>query len=252
MQAPTASDRKQLFLRSSRGKEAPTLQPKQSLPSSAATRCLLLLLGCLFTGCATPSVRDLTLGPSYRPANTFAASPVLPLTLRRVALLPLATDAADFQLTEAQPALQAVLQAELAKTHKFEVLEVSPEFLKSHTGRGSWGGEEALPAELLDSLHRAYGCDGVLFCRLTAFRGYAPLAVGWRLRLVEAHTATTLWAADELFDAGQPAVSAGARRYQLAELHPGDAPPEEWTIAHSPRQFAHYAVAQVLATLPQR
>jgi len=52
---------------------------------------------------------------------------------------------------------------------------------------------EILPPDFLDSLQRVYGCDAVLFCELSTFRAYAPLAVGWRMKLVDVRTRQILW-----------------------------------------------------------
>jgi hypothetical protein len=70
------------------------------------------------------------------------------------------------------------------------------------------------------------------------------------MRLVDARTQKTLWAGDEVFDAGQPAVQAGARSFQLAERQNGVTSPDFWAMQTSPRQFGQYAAAQLLATLP--
>jgi hypothetical protein len=204
----------------------------------------------LLSGCAANMPCDLPIGASYHPANTFVLSSTLPPTIKRVAVLPLVSDDQCEDLTAGREALEPVLLAELAKTRRFEITRPSADCLRVSTGRNSWSGEEPLPANFFASLREALGCDAVLFCRLTVFRGYAPLAIGWRMRLVDARTRDTLWAADEVFDAGQPAVRAGARRYQIAELRTPAGCPEEWIIRNSPRQFGQYAAARLLATLP--
>ena len=122
--------------------------------------------------------------------------------------------------------------------------------LRSRTGQSGWTGAEVLPADFFESLRRAYGCDAVLFCQLTVFRAYAPLAVGWRMKMVDTRTRQILWAADEVFDAGQPSVLNGARHYQLAEHRASE--PDDWGIRNSPRQFGQYAAAQLAARLPDR
>jgi hypothetical protein len=109
-----------------------------------------------------------------------------------------------------------------------------------------------MPKEFLDSLRGNYGCDAVLFCQLTTFRPYEPLAVGWRMRLVNAQTGQTLWAVDELLDAGQLSVSKGAAHYRPLELRSSNNDDGDWRLRNSPRQFGQYAAAQVLATLPSR
>lgn len=209
-----------------------------------------LVLCVLLSGCAANMPCDMPLGASYHPANTFVLSATLPPTIKRVVVLPLVSDDQYENLTAGREALEPVLLAELAKTRRFEITHPSADCLRVCTGRSTWSGEEPLPASFFASLRETLGCDAVLFCRLTVFRGYAPLAIGWRMRLVDARTRDTLWAADEVFDAGQPAVRAGARRYQIAELRTPAGCPEEWIIRNSPRQFGQYAAARLLATLP--
>ncbi|HWI58353.1 MAG TPA: hypothetical protein VNZ22_14090 [Bacillota bacterium] len=209
-----------------------------------------LALTTLLAGCTGHIPRPVDFRSEYHPENVFLWSSALPSSLKRVALLPLVTDTGSVDLVEGRAALEPILRTELVKTKRFEIFPLSPECLRTRTGQVSWSGEEPLPPEFFAWLRETTGCDAVLFCRLTTFRAYAPLAVGWRLRLVDLHTRTTLWAADEVFDAGRPSVQAGARHYQQAEAHPSIACPDEWSINHSPRQFGQYTAAQLLATLP--
>ena len=212
---------------------------------------LALLAACaLFAGCAAPGRTIGMLSPEYRPANTFSYPATLSLNLQRVAVLPLGCEEPRADLPEGCDALNPVLLAELAKLKKFEVVAVNRENLRSRTGRSSWTGAEVLPADFFDSLHRVYGCDAVLFCQLTVFQAYAPLAVGWRLKLVDVRTRQILWAADEVFDAGQQSVLNAAQRYQLAHFKNQES--DGWSVRNSPRQFGQYAAARLLATLPER
>ena len=216
----------------------------------ATIRLALLAVGTLLAGCATQSQPQTLPGLGQRPANTFAYPPRFSLDLQRVAVLPLACEEPRADLPDGCAALNPILLAELGKLNKFEVVTVPPENLRSRTGRSSWTGAEILPADFLETLQRTYGCDAVLFCQLTVFHAYAPLAVGWRFKLVDTRTRRILWAADELFDAGQPAVLNAAHRYQLAQLRV--AATDDWTLRNSPRQFGQYAAASLLATLPDR
>ena len=198
-------------------------------------------------GCATPARHAGVLTPDYQPENIFTYSH-LPSNFQRVAVLPLACETPRADLPEGCAALNPVLLAELAKTKKFEVVAVDAERLRSRTGQSGWTGTEVLPADFFESLRRSYGCDAVLFCQLTVFHAYAPLAVGWRMKMVDTRTRQILWAADEVFDAGQPSVLSGARHYQLAEHRASE--PDDWGIRNSPRQFGQYAAAQLAARLP--
>jgi hypothetical protein len=218
----------------------------------------LLVVCVILTGCAIPARQLGSATPDYQPDNVFVYPAVLPADLKRVAVLPLACEEANSDLTDGCETLNSILQAQLIKTKKFELVPVNPEILRNRTSRTAWTGTEVLPPDFFDSLRRVYGCDAVLFCQLTVFRAYAPLAVGWRLKLVDIHTRQTLWAVDEIFDAGQKSVSSGARHYQLAPrrlwtdtLFRADSP-DDWSMRNSPRQFGEYAVAQLLATMPNR
>jgi hypothetical protein len=145
--------------------------------------------------------------------------------------------------------LEPLLSDELIKAKRFEVVRPAPEELESRTGRPTWTGEEALPQHLLASLREMYGCDAVLFCRLTVFRPYGTLAVGWRMKLVETGSGRILWAADEVFDNGEPAVRETARQFQRHRDEPKERA-DGWVAWTSPRAFGQFSLAQLFATLP--
>jgi len=184
--------------------------------------------------------------------NAFELSPYLPADLRRVAVLPLAWEGSQIDLSQGCETLGPVLLAELIKTKKFEAVSVSPEDLRSQTGRLNWTGAEILPADFLDSLQRVYGCHAVLFCQLTVFRAYTPLAVGWRMKLVDVRTGQILWAVDKIFDAEQPKVLKQARRYHFGGPWFAHDSSNDQQVENSPRQFGQYTITQVLSTLPNR
>jgi len=246
---------------------------------------LLAVLGALalLTGCETPGAALADLRAPYKPDNIFLAGGKLPGGLKRVAVLPLACDQRQTDLSSGRDALQPVLFAELIKTKHFEVVRISREELRRLTGREDWTGEEVLPANLLETLRKESGCDAVLFSELTEFRAYPPLAVGWRFKLMDVRGGKILWAGDEQFDAGNPAVIAGARRYQRrgqvvlddnSGLRYAGAPPVVdiangiigcvagdgqnasatqaggWLAANSPRRFGQYSIESLLGTLP--
>jgi hypothetical protein len=239
------------------------LRALRPLAALAASLSILTFL----TGCASTNPATAAVPASDRPQNIFTWNSTLPSNIRRVALLPLTCNLAAPDMVEGRDALEPVLRDELIKARKFETLSVTPEALRIRTGREGWSADESLPAELFPWLAQTCGCDAVLFSRLTVFRGYAPLAIGWRMRLVDVRTHATLWAGDEVFDANLPAVRAGARGYQVAAspAYPSPAttavnywfgalgdmtPPAGWIIENSPRQFGQYAAARMVATLP--
>jgi hypothetical protein len=212
----------------------------------------LLLALLLLPGCATRPCCDYVIGPSYRPTNIYGADSPLPANLRRVAILPLRLDAETSELEAGQTMLDPVLKDELAKAGRFEVVRVSPEELQAWTERKNWSTAELLPTNLLTQLREQRGCDAVLFAELTRFHAYPPLVIGWNLKLVESTSGQILWAADEVFDAGQEAVANGARRYSWHHSYLCGAPSDPRFILLSPTSFGHYSAETLLATIAPR
>lgn len=185
--------------------------------------------------------------------NFFQSAATLPVDIQRVLVLPLVYEPQQPELARGCETLGVSFPAELAKTRRFEVVQATPEILRSLTGRPGWRAEEALPPKFFSALREAYGCDAVLFGQLTVFKAYAPLSVGWRLRLVDARSQQTVWASDEVFDATHRAVRAEVRRHERKAVRvlPWQRT-EDWMALHSPRRFGQIALAAALGTLPER
>ena len=231
----------------------------------------LVVAGMMLTGCVVLVGGATLFAQDLKSQNVFVSSPVLPKDLKRVVMLPLACEKSRVDLSGGCEMLDPILQAELVKTKKFEVVPAGPEMLRSLTGQLSWTGAEVLPADFFDSLQRAYGCDAVLFCELTTFRAYAPLAVGWSMKLVDVRSQKIIWAADEIFDAGEPAVAKDAEQFQkqqqnihgqtrsalktllkYADREPQSALDDQWAILNSPRYFGQFSAVKLMKTLPER
>jgi hypothetical protein len=188
----------------------------------------------------------------FRPDNVFVYPAKLSLDLRRVAVLPLAAGPGEADLADGCVALTPVLLEQMIKTRKFEVVSIDPSDLVRATGRRAWTGTETLPTDFLDFLRHEYGCDGVLFAELTLYHAYAPLAIGWRLKLVDTRSGQILWAVDELFDAAEPAVRRSAQHFEGKGFGWPFSHDDNWLALNSPRQFGRYSAACLLTTLPDR
>jgi hypothetical protein len=232
---------------------------------------LTLFMAASMVFCGAAVFADDTGMPS---ANVYVSSKVLPAGLKRVLVLPLAyekLDGIDGNLSGGCQMLGPVVQSELTKSGRFEVVVATPDTMRSCTGQSSWNGSEVLPANFFDSLRNVYGCDAVLFCELSTFRPNAPLAVGWRFKLADAGTGKVLWAADEIFDANDLNVARGAEQFEKSrqphhnfmynvysflswcvDTPTRSALDDQWKILHSPRFFAEYSLENLLGTLPQR
>jgi hypothetical protein len=210
-------------------------------------------------------------GSDIKPDNVFKAGPALPASVKRVVVLPLAREDSRADFAGGCEMLDPVLQSELIQTKKFEVVTIGPKQLQGLTGELAWTGTEELPGNFFDSLRRAYACDAVLFCQLTTFHPYAPLAVGWRMKLVDVSTQKIIWAADMVYDAGNAGTAREAQQFQKQQQgvpaaprkffqrvtgwiyhDPPPATEDQWTILNSPRYFGQFSVAKLLQTLPAR
>jgi hypothetical protein len=218
----------------------------------------LLCAGCHVLPPMPAVVQDM--GPRYHPSNISRSSNFLPPHLRRVALLPLTTPDNTAFLQAGLETLSPLIYAELEKCKRFEVIAVSPDQLRQWTGKTGWSADEPLPTNFFSRLSDATGCDAVLFCQLTRYQPYQPLAMGWKFVLVvnpPRWPATSsemkdkiLWSADEVIDAGEPGVANSARDYYLRHLRNEDPSADSSTILSSPARFGQYTLAALLETLP--
>lgn len=228
------------------------LNPPRSL-ASQIIRCLAVLaVICLFTGCKTASLSDPVTGAGYQPKNYYRSLGNLPVNIRRVAVLPATCDDNISDVQHGRDLLEPVITEELAKTKKFEVIVVTPEQLRVWTGRTSWRAEEPLPADFLRVLKRALDCDAVLFSRVSQYRAYPPLTVGFSFKLADVQSGEFLWAVDEVFDSSEPSVVNSARRYQLMREQLPASLADSRSILNSPGGFGRYAANSVFQTLPAR
>jgi hypothetical protein len=222
---------------------------KQVAPRLVAVVALLAAAIAL-AGCDTfkphlPEVR-------YRPTNVYIKSKTLDPQIKRVAVLPLTTSLPTESLLAGVDLLQPLVRAELEKTKRFELLIVSAEQLRQWTGHGSWKVDDQLPADFFDRLHDAGGCDAVFFTELTRYQAYPPLAVGWKLTLVQNTPRDILWSADEVFDAGDTEIANAARHYSTQHVHVEAPLADPESILGSPSRFGQYTLNALLTLLPLR
>jgi hypothetical protein len=182
----------------------------------------------------------------------FQDGPVLPAHIRRVAVLPLTVLPKGAVAESGQATLAPLVEAELIRAARFEVTAVAAESLGRWTGRNLWAGEEALPPDFFERVRAETGCDAVLFSLLTEYEPYPPLAIGWRIKLVDCHFSKIVWSVDETFNAGAPEVINGARRYSQSNLRQTPVGADSMNILRFPRGFGHYTLSTIFETLPAR
>ena len=202
-------------------------------------------------GCATRQFTDPIIGPSYEVRNVYRKEPLLPVNLRRVAVLPISIKEQTTSLISGKQSLEQVYHNELAKTARFELVFVQPAELKLWTGREHWDAYEELPPALFKELAQRTGAEAVLFCHLGEYKPYPPIVLGWRMKLVPSN-AEAIWAVEEVFDAADEPVSNAARRYDRAQVRNNPALDDSRSILLAPTRFGQYTLHAVLNTLPAR
>jgi hypothetical protein len=224
------------------------------------------LAALLLTGCSLLP-RPVTF-TKYEPGNIYRKSDLLPPNVKRLAVLPLTVSDSTTLLENGAEILQPALYTELEKTKRFEVIVVSPEQLRQWTGQARWKSAEPLPADFFARLRQNLGNDAVMFCELTSYQPYPPIAIGWKLTLVttsdfrnanssapeknSGENPEILWSADEVFNAGNPEVANAAQTYTEWN-HRNEAPiADSSSIFSSPFRFGQYTLNALFQTLPAR
>jgi hypothetical protein len=206
----------------------------------------------LLAGCSAPFLGQTTFVASYEPANVYREEKTLPPEIKRVAILPLTAVESTAEMEFGRDTLEAVLTGELLRSRRFETVQVTPEQLRRITGSARWESGGRFTEDFFDKIREEAGVQAVLLPELTRYRPHEPLAVGWRLKLVDAAEPRVIWAIDEVFDARDPSVAAAARRH--AQGHPDTAGSlaDDRAVLQSPRRFARYTAQAVVEALPGR
>ena len=202
-------------------------------------------------GCNTRPLTDPIIGPDHALKNVYRKEGVLEGGLKRVAVLPMSYPEVNAAGVSARDTLEPVFQAELQKAARFELFFVNPAQMQLWSGKTHWDDFNELPQRFLKTLAERTACEGVLFTRVSQFHAYPPMVLGWRMRLVSTN-AEALWSVDELFDAGDVAVSNSARRFDRERVRNNPVLEDSRSILLSPRSFGQYTLSVIFQTLPVR
>jgi hypothetical protein len=206
----------------------------------------------VLTGCAATKHPQVVLGPKYKPTNVHRLASFIPPVIRRVAVLPISAGVEDWQGEIDRVNLQGVLQTQLGKAKRFELVAVPSAQLRAWTGRPTWRSDDLLPPDFMKRLKETYDCDAALFVHLGSYHPYKPIVMGWNMKLIEATGHYVLWSVDETFDSNDASVSNAAQYYFLTHTPGEHADPERSAVLLSPRLFAEYTLSAVFGTLPAR
>ncbi|WP_309016719.1 hypothetical protein [Pelagicoccus sp. SDUM812003] len=211
---------------------------------AVAALCAVVLSGCKSVH-SYNSRHDTTLGKKDKVQNVHRGTE-LPEHLRRVALLPLARGRYDHI---EMGSIRDNFVQEIGKRNLFEVVAIEPERMEEMFGSEEFASVELLPTTLLSKLHTVYAIDGVMLIDISYYNPYQPVGIGVRAKLLDGHTGEIVWAADEVFDAANPAVSNAARKYfqtQSVNQYPLH---HTQSVLHSPTRFSKYVADAIFSTI---
>jgi hypothetical protein len=212
-------------------------------------RWIWLVLAFAAAGCASTRTEEGDLPASRLVSNVHVKTDLLPLNIKRVAVLPMAGLGAP-GVSLGGEYTEELLVNELRKRALFELVPVSPSDLRAWTGRPAWSSTQELPNRFVERVATNTACDAVLFVELSRYQAYPPLAVGWKVLLVEAHGGRPLWAVDDVLDAGREDVASEAQAYGRHHLRLPTG--SQVTMLQVPRRFATYAAWAFAGTAPDR
>jgi hypothetical protein len=233
---------------------------KTAFPDSTVSRwsgagwlLLSFLTAWLTAGCAGRPIESLHIADIlYKPSNIYpGTNTILDPGVKRVAVLPITTVLDTETFKNGAELLQQFLGPELTKTKRFDLVIVTSEELREWTGQTTWRADEPLPLNFFAELREGCGCDAVFFAQLSRFNPYLPVAVGWKLALCQPDQPRPIWAADEVFDAGDAPVANAARRYSGQHAHIDGPLDDPAAILGSPSRFGQYSLSALLNTLPE-
>ena len=98
-------------------------------------RSWILAIGLILAGCQTPKPSLPELGARFEPKNVYRAVDALPGNLQRVVLMPVTLSTPDLATLDHRNQLAKILEEELRKTHRFEVIKATPEELRRGFGK---------------------------------------------------------------------------------------------------------------------
>ena len=213
------------------------------------TALAVLAITVLHTGCGTIHTfnqkHDTTFGKKAETVNVFQDG-ILPDHLRRVAFLPIYKGRYDHIDMDR---IEENFASELTKRNLFEVVVVPEETMKDLFQQGRFSSVENLPTKIISQLHSVYAIDGIMLIDVNHYSAYQPVGIGVAAKLFDGRTGRLVWAADQMFDASNPAVSNAARKYYKTEsliqypLH------ETQTVLHSPTRFSKYVANSIFASI---
>lgn len=178
------------------------------------------------------------------PVNHYFADERDLSSVRRVIVLPFA---AAGDLVADTELVRAAFLDELQKLQRFEVVPLPAAAPEDERLYKSLAHGRIATKELVE-LGTRYRVDGLILGTVTSHRAYLPPHLGLRLQLLSIHSATTVWAAEGLYDAGDGAMRADLEDYaatfaaEEASLHGTE------INLISPRKFARYVCNRLVGT----
>lgn len=194
----------------------------------------------------SPGGKRPAIAPAFELHNVYRAA--VPSDFKRVALLPIVSDP-NQGISDSLDSIKQSITSELLKAKKYEIIAMTGDDLREIAGVGQLTSLDVWPDKLRKNLQEKL-IDGVMIVEITSLKGYAPIAIGLKARLVNLADGKTYWACDEVFDSAVPEMYAGAKKFETGMLMTVGKLKSQGSIDLSPTQFAKYAAFTMFETLP--
>lgn len=209
---------------------------------------IFLFTSFFFAACSAMAVRHTIGVDPYTPKNIHSSPPAKEII--RLGLLPIVAKP-ELGNAEALNGIRRSITEELGKTKNFELVQITPDMLHDWADVSQLSSLDEWP-ETLKSCLQDKQIDGVMLIEITQLKGFYPITLGIKARLVGIPDGITYWACDEVFDAASEEVLAGAKNYEkVMQLEVQNKRVKTTgTIELSPSKFAKYAAWTLFQTLP--
>ncbi len=148
--------------------------------------------------------------------------------------------------------LDITFNEELVRHNLFEIIPVSRKQLRSWFQSPQIESTEILPAQFFEIIQEKTGAQGVILTDLTSFKPYQPITMNVRSKLIDISSGEIVWAADDIFDGGEPAIHREADRFHVKTNQNGTPGQLDQSYLYSPRRFSKFVAYNLFVTLPKR
>lgn len=108
---------------------------------------------------------------------------------------------------------------------------------------------QAFTVKDLAAMREAFGCDALLFGRVSHFRSYPRMQIGLFLRLLDLKEGKLVWGVENIWDTTDKTIENRAKEFYEKQMRSGYEPAEWSLLMKSPKAFQKFVAFEVAGTL---